>query len=187
MPTVERKNAAKKERKMQALVIVSSRTGNTRIVAHAAADALGAPMVTTQKYLADPNAYRTADPVLLGFWNDRGMAPEDIQAVAQTLVGKRLGLFATMGGDPASPRARAWMEKVSVELAALGRENTIVTTWLGRGRIDPALFERMTAAMGGAVSPEREERRKAAETHPDRLDCLAVAEHFTSAFVKEAK
>ena len=96
----------------KALVVVSSRTGNTRIVGHAVADALGAEYVGAEAYLENPAAYADADPVVLGFWNDRGMAPEDMQA----------------------------------------------------------------------VTPEREARRKAAETHPDRMDLLKAEEHFKAAF-----
>lgn len=166
----------------KALVVVSSRTGNTRIVGHAVAEALGAEYVGAETYLENPAAYAECNPVVLGFWNDRGMAPEDMQAVAKTLVEKRIGFFATMGGDPKSERAVAWMEKVTEGLLALGRDNVGVTSLLIRGRIDPALFERMTAMMGGAVTLEREARRKAAETHPDRMDLLKAEEHFRAAF-----
>lgn len=166
----------------KALVVVSSRTGNTRIVGHAVADALGADYVGAEAYLENPAAYADADPVVLGFWNDRGMAPEDMQAVAKTLHEKRIGFFATMGGDPKSERAVAWMEKVTEGLLALGCGNVAVTSLLVRGRIDPALFERMTRMMGGTVSPEREARRREAETHPDRMDLLKAEKHFSAAF-----
>ena len=166
----------------KALVIVSSRTGNTRIVGHAVTDALCAEYVGAEAYLAAPALYADCNPVILGFWNDRGMAPEDMQAVAKTLREKRIGFFATMGGDPESERAAAWMEKVTEGLLALGRDNVAVTSLLIRGRIDPALFERMTRMMGGTVSPEREARRREAETHPDRMDLLKAEEHFLAAF-----
>lgn len=166
----------------KALVIVSSRTGNTRIVGHAVADALGAEYAGAETYLESPALYADCNPVILGFWNDRGMAPEDMQAVAKMLHEKRIGFFATMGGDPASERAAAWMEKVTEGLLALGRDNVSVTSLLVRGRIDPALFERMTQMMGGTVSPEREARRREAETHPDRMDLLKAEKHFSAAF-----
>ena len=47
---------------------------------------------------------------------------------------------------------------------------------------DPEVFERMTAMMGGRASPEREARRAAAETHPDRLDLARCVEAFRSVF-----
>ena len=166
----------------KALVVVSSRTGNTRIVGHAVADALGVEYVGALTYLENPAAYAECNPVVLGFWNDRGMAPEDMQAGAKRLAEKRIGFFATMGVDPKSERAVAWMEKVTEGLLALGRGNVAVTSLLVQGRIDPALFDRMTQMMGGVVTPEREARRKAAETHPDRMDLLKAEEHFKAAF-----
>ena len=86
-----------------------------------------------------------------------------------------------MGGDPASPRAQEWMLRTCRNLAALGAQNVVQAQFLSRGRIDPALFERMSA--GSAPSPEREARRRESETHPDRLDLLEVEKIFREAFV----
>ena len=51
----------------KALVVVSSRTGNTRIVGHAVAEALGAEYVGAETYLENPAAYAECNPVVLGF------------------------------------------------------------------------------------------------------------------------
>ena len=40
----------------------------------------------------------------------------------------------------------------------------------------------MTKMMGGVVSPERAEKRRESETHPDRLDLAKGAEIFRSVF-----
>ena len=69
------------------LVIVSSVTGNTRILALALADAAKAPLLTPEELPADLSDF---NPVYLGFWNDRGMAPENMQAAAKKLMGKRI-------------------------------------------------------------------------------------------------
>ena len=131
------------------LVVISSRTGNTMILGHAICDAMpGAVLVKPEALPEDLSGF---NPILLGFWCDRGMAPEDIQAAAKKLEGKTIGCFAT-------------------------------GTYLCRGRIDPALFERMTAMMGGKVTPEREARRLASETHPDRMDLERGVERFRTIF-----
>lgn len=160
--------------KAKTLVVVSSVTGNTRIVGHALADALSfAPMAAADKPPQNLDAY---DTVLLGFWCDKGDAPQDMYAFAKTLKGKRIACFATMGADPTHPRALAWMEKTSRALVDQGTDNTLAATFLCQGRIDPAIFERMTAMLGGKVSPEREAGRRAAQTHPDRMDVLKAIE-----------
>ena len=175
------------------LIIVSSRTGNTMTVAHAIHDAYAAAGAALVRVDALPESLEAFNPVLLGFWCDRGMAPEDMKAAAAKLVGKRLGCFATIGGDPGADRAKDWMARTSRALAEAGSSNTLEATFLSQGRIDPKLAEAMEKMMrakaGPAQTPEeaakaeaerekREARRRAAETHPDRLDCLAAVEAF---------
>ena len=155
------------------LLIVSSKTGNTRIIAHAVADSLPDALLTTAEKL--PEDLSGFNPVGLFFWCDRGMAPEDTKAVAPKLAGKKIACVATMGGDPKAERALEWMKKTSEALVAAAPGAELAGTFLCQGRIDPELFAHMSAMMGGEVSPEREARRKAAEHHPDRLDALNAA------------
>lgn len=162
------------------LIVISSRTGNTMILGHAICDALpGARLMRPEELPEDLSEF---NPVLLGFWCDRGNAPEDMRAVAPRLEGKTVGCFATMGGNADSPKARAWIRETAEALVAAGRDNTLAGTYLCRGRIDPEVFERMTAMLGGTVTPEREARRRAAETHPDRIDLQKGVELFRSIF-----
>ncbi len=157
--------------KPKALVVVSSKTGNTMIVAHAIADAYtGGVLYTPETAPEDLSSY---DTVLLGFWCDKGDAPAAVASFAEKLAQKNIGCFATMGGNALDPKAQAWMAKTCAALTEKGRGNTLKATFLCRGRIDPALFEMMTK-MAGGLTPEREARRKESETHPDRLDCLAA-------------
>lgn len=163
---------------LRPLVVVSSKTGNTRLAAHALVDAFpGARLVAAEEFDTFPEPLETFDTVFLGFWCDRGLAPEGIVRAAARLEGKRIGCFATMGGDPTSEKAIDWMRRTSEALAAAGRNNTLVARFLCRGRIDPALF-----GEGYPASPEREARRLASETHPDRLDLLWLTEAFQEAF-----
>lgn len=74
------------------------------------------------------------------------------------------------------------MHRTSVGLAESGEANELKLEFLCRGRIDPELFARMTAMMGGEVTPEREARRKQSETHPDRLDALAAVKAYKDVF-----
>ena len=129
------------------LIIISSRTGNTMMLGHALCDALpGSTLVRPADLPEDLSGY---DPVLLGFWCDRGHAPEEMERAAERLRGKRIGCFATMGGNPQDEKARIWMQRTAEELVRKGEGNTLEGTFLCRGRIDPEVFERMTAMMGG--------------------------------------
>ena len=54
------------------LVVISSRTGNTMILGHAICDAMpGAVLVKPEALPEDLSGF---NPILLGFWCDRGMA-----------------------------------------------------------------------------------------------------------------
>lgn len=162
------------------LIIISSRTGNTLAVGHAVCDALpGAVMMRPSEVPDDLTPY---NPVLLGFWCDRGDSPEEILRIAPRLRNKTIGCFATMGGDPEGEKSKAWMQKTSEKLVAMGEGNTLAETFLCRGRIDPEVFQRMTDMLGGTVSPEREAGRRLSETHPDRLDLDRAAQIFGGFF-----
>ena len=105
------------------LIIISSRTGNTLAVGHAVCDALpGAVMMRPSEVPDDLTPY---NPVLLGFWCDRGDAPEEILRIAPRLRNKTIGCFATMGGDPEGEKSKAWMQKTSEKLVAMGEGNTL--------------------------------------------------------------
>lgn len=163
------------------LLVVSSRTGNTRIIAHGVADELPGARLSSAAEAAREDLSGTS-PIGLFFWCDRGMAPEDIQAVARRLEGRSVACFCTMGGDPASEKAQDWMRRTSEALVALGNDCTLAGTFLCQGRIDPKLFDAMTKMAGGTVSPEREARRRAADRHPDRMDVLRAVEAWKGFF-----
>ncbi len=161
------------------LIVISSRTGNTRAVGHAICDDLpGARMINPDELPEDLSEF---NPVLLGFWCDKWDAPEEIKAVAKRLENKQIGCFATLGGDPNDPKAKAWIAEVSQKLTDMGKNNTLIETFLCQGRISQEVFDRMTALLG-QVTPEREQKLQASKTHPDRMDLSKAAEIFRSAF-----
>ena len=70
--------------KPKTLVVATSKTGNTMIVAHAVADAYTAGVLYTPETApADLSHY---DTVLLGFWCDKGDAPADMASFADKLT-----------------------------------------------------------------------------------------------------
>ena len=82
---------------MRPLIVVSSKTGNTRVIARALQDGIGpCDYVEAAQMPSDLRAY---NPIVLCFWCDRGMAPEDTKAAAERIKGKDIACFATMGGE----------------------------------------------------------------------------------------
>ena len=66
---------------MKTLIVVSSKTGNTLLLAHGICDALkDCDLVEASSVPENLSEYGA---VLLGFWCDRGMSPEDMQKAAR--------------------------------------------------------------------------------------------------------
>ena len=95
---------------MRSVVLYSSRTGNTRMVARAIYEELDAPKEIFPVEEAPPlDEY---DFVALGYWVDKGMPDAAAQKCLKTIQGKLLGLFGTLGAEPDSQHAWiAWKRR----------------------------------------------------------------------------
>ncbi len=151
---------------MRSLIVFSSLTGNTAKVARAIYDVLPEPReIHTVESVPSPDGF---DFIAVGFWVDKGMPDTRSRNYLKTLKGKRVGLFGTLGADPGSDHARRCLENA----LQLAEGNTVLGTFLCQGRIDPKVVETMRrmAPEAHPMTPERMERIRAAETHPDRED-----------------
>ena len=167
---------------MSALIVYSSLTGNTRLLAQALEKAFeGSVLMTAEAVLASPETLASHRDVFVGFWCDRGMMPEPTQKLLPLLKEKRLGIFATMGGNPESERAQAWFAR-QCEQFKLETGNDVLCSFLCQGKIDPALIEAMKKMPGYRETPESRARREKAALHPDRLDLENVVKIFKDAF-----
>lgn len=168
---------------MKSLVVYSSLTGNTKMVAEAIAEELGADI----KSVAENPAADGYDLVAAGFWVDKGSADELSVKYLPTLKNAKVALFATLGADPKSEHAAKCLEKAA---GLLDGSNRIVGRFICQGKIDPKLIERMNKMFAGqtgnphAPSKERDERHKKASTHPDAQDLADAKAAF--ARIKEA-
>lgn len=155
---------------MKALVVCSSRTGNTRRVAEAVRDALpqGAELYAVED-APSPEGYGF---VALGFWVDKGRPDDKASRYMRTVRGKAVGFFGTMGASPDSDHGRGVLEAAREELAG----NDIRCEFLCLGRIDPAVVTAMSAHH--PMTPERRARIETASTHPDAEDLAAAARAF---------
>lgn len=161
------------------LIIVSSLTGNTRQIGEALQHAFSdTVLLTSQEAAQEANAQllEQAQNVAVGFWCGHGGMPQDISVLTEKLRNKRLGVFATLGGDPQSERAKAWLNEQAQVLCGLDRANTLVATFMCRGKIAPAVLAQMQK-MPGWATPERQAKWAAAAEHPntdDEVDAVAA-------------
>jgi flavodoxin len=166
------------------LIVYSSKTGNTRKLAEGLqrglAAALGAVRIVAVEDNPDPDG---ADWILVGFWADRGNADEKVLGYLQSLEGRNVGLFGTLGAYPDSDHAKDIGQKVR---GLAGAKNTVLGCFLCQGKIDPALIKRFKSLPPDnphAMTPERVKRHEEAAKHPCDQDiaaavaaCLAMIE-----------
>lgn len=174
---------------MKYLVVYSSLTGNTKMVAEAIAEAIGADL----KAVEDKPDVHGYDMVAVGFWADRGNSDAKATAYLQTIRDSKVALFMTLGADPASEHAAKTLDQAAANLDA---SNEVVGRFACQGKIDPKLIERMNqmfASQSGmeghphAPSKERDERHKKASTHPDAQDLINAKAAFKEIIEKSAK
>ena len=164
---------------MRKLVVYSSRTGNTKMIAEAVAEALAPCDLHPVEDAPDASAY---DFVAVGYWVDKGMPDAACQQYMATVRGKKTALFGTLGVDPSHDHAKDCAKK-SEELLRQGG-NTVYGTVLSQGKIDPKIIEVMkkTAQDVHPMTPERIARIEAAKSHPDAEDCRRANAAFVEFF-----
>jgi|UniRef100_UPI003FA2CA48 flavodoxin len=167
---------------MKTLIVYSSLTGNTKLVAEAIHEVFGPeaglfPVETAPS----PADY---DFVAVGFWVDKGTADKKAQEFLKTIEGKPVALFATLGAYPDSEHAADSLKNAA---AFLDASNQLVGTFICQGKIDPRLIEQFKKMPGDhphAVTPERLARYAEAAKHPDAGDLQAARAVFTDIKIK---
>lgn len=162
---------------MKSLVVYSSLTGNTKMIAEAIREALGeeAVLMDVQE---NPSA-QACDLVAVGFWVDKGTADKKSAEYLQTIHGKKVALFATLGADPQSEHAKKSLENAA---ALLDDSNEVVGTFICQGKVDPKLIAQMEKMFSAnhphGMNAERKARHQMASTHPDAQDIVAAKAAF---------
>ena len=151
-------------------VIYSSRTGNTEKVAKQLAEALGA----TCHSVKDTSAVPEGADLCVGTWIDRGTADAGAKKYIESLRGRRVFLYGTLGAEPESEHA----EKCIANIRALfDPSNEILGAILVQGAIDPMLiemFKSMPKDNVHAFTEENAARYATAASHPDEGDFAQV-------------
>ena len=159
---------------MSGLLVCSSRTGNTLMVAESLVEVLPEDTILIDaKSAPDPVPF---DWILSAFWVDRGGADALSTAFLKKLSKKPVGFFGTLGAYPDSQHARDVEETVR---ALVQPSNKVLGCFLCQGRIDPVLAERFKQLPPDHLhgwTPERAKRHADAASHPDDADLRAARE-----------
>lgn len=169
---------------MKALVVYSSLTGNTKLVAEAIAEELQADLAAVEE---NPDA-QGYDWLAVGYWVDRGGPDAKAAAYLKALRGQKVALFATLGADPSSEHAQ---ESLRRGQALLDDSNTCLGSFICQGKVDPKLIEQMAklfpAGHPHGMNEERRARHRAASTHPDARDLSEARRVFREIGAKLAE
>ena len=158
---------------MKILVVYSTKTGNTKKVAEAIAQALPGAELHDVKTAPAPDAY---DFIAMGFWVDKGGPNKEAADYMKTISGKKVFTFFTLGANPDSMHARTCAEAAP---KAYGEGCEQVAAFWCQGSIDPVLIEwmrKMPAGNPHAPTPEAEARWAEAAKHPDETDLQHAAQ-----------
>jgi flavodoxin len=169
---------------MKHLIVYSSVTGNTKKVAEAIALVFGGTADVFPVETAPPAA--GYDLVAVGFWVDRGTADKKAQSYLNTIHGKRVALFATLGAYPDSEHAAKSMINAA---ALLADDNELVGTFICQGKVTPRLVDKFKDLPPGhphAMTPEREARHREAAKHPDATDLQKAQAVFSGILAQMA-
>ncbi len=166
---------------MKSLIAYSSLTGNTKSVAQAIASVMPDPceLVSVDQAPEDLSSY---DFIAIGYWVDKGMPDKKCIKFMETVKGKKVGLFGTLGAYPDSEHAKDCQEKA----AALMEGNEILGQFICQGKVDPKVIEMMTK-MAKAHHPMTEERKariEEAKKHPNEEDFENARKAFSTMIQK---
>lgn len=170
---------------MTCAIVVSSKSGNTQLLADAVAEALASDGVELayhgpipQEGDAGDAARRTiqaADVVLAGFWTDRGDCTPEMASLLGQLAGKRVILFGTAGFG----RSPAYFERIlGVVRGHLPQDAEVAGAVMCQGKMGPGVRARYEAML--AEHPDDAhikgmiENFDAALSHPDDADVQRV-------------
>ena len=151
-------------------VIYSSRTGNTEKVAKQLAEALGA----TCHSVKDTSAVPEGATLCVGTWIDRGTADAAAKKYIESLRGRRVFIYGTLGAEPDSEHCAKCIANIRT---LFDPSNEILGAILVQGAIDPMLIEMFKSMPKDNVHAYTEEsavRYAAAARHPDAADFARV-------------
>ncbi|MDR2302936.1 MAG: flavodoxin family protein [Deltaproteobacteria bacterium] len=155
---------------MKTLVVYSSLTGNTQKVAKAISEAIPGSELFPIDQAPSPSDYGL---IMVGFWVNRGEPDQKTKAFLESLTGKTVAFFFTLGAYPDSDHADD-VVKATQALIAKGR-NQLLGSFRCQGKVDPALIERMKKVLPpdhphAQMSDERKARLTEAAKHPNPED-----------------
>jgi len=152
---------------MKSLVVYSSQTGHTRMLAEVVFNSLpDEKEIHPVDEAPDPQGY---DLIALGFWFKGGNPDPKSQEYLKKISRSRLFLFATHGAKPDSEHVKKGMEVAK----SLAHDAEIVGTFNCQGEVHPGLLEKVKSRPN---PPEWIDDASSAIGHPNENDIRRLKE-----------
>ncbi|MBQ8508399.1 MAG: hypothetical protein IJ493_00650 [Clostridia bacterium] len=160
-------------------IIFSTITGNAFKLAEAAAEVVPEHCGPYNIRYINDEVIERFDTFILTYWCDKGSADPDTIALIDKLHGKKLIVLGSLGVSRDTKHYEDVCRRVT-ELAS--RDNTLLGHFLCQGAID--LRRTGKKLREGKLSPERFEKQKLSQGHPDAQD-LADARDAVRTFLEK--
>ncbi|MGI6030891.1 MAG: flavodoxin family protein BilS [Eubacteriales bacterium] len=154
---------------MRYMVLYSSITGNTRLLADALYRELPQPAeIRPMETVLEQNGNEV---LFIGFWNDKGHCDKKTQKVLSGLHGRKVALFGTMGSSDVEQYGQLVLSNV---LRELPEDNEVLGTFLCQGKLAPsARMQYLEMLKNSPDNPrllEQLRNYELSQGHPDRKD-----------------
>ena len=158
---------------MKHLVIYSSETGNTKKLADAIGDSLATNFDIAHVNMApEPYSY---DVLFVGYRLTRGSIDDTLKNYLNSIRGKKIFLFGTMGANPTSPYGGIIKKNIQ---NLFEQNNTVLGHFLCQGQISNELMDKwfnlLEKTPDDLHALKQIENYKIALNHPDENDVLQL-------------
>lgn len=159
---------------MRVQVIYSSLTGCTKRVANAIFNGIETEDKSIHD-LKDGAPVLDGDIILLGYWGISGDPNDEMKAFMQTVKGKVVGVFCTLGYYCDTAYGRKIVES---GLNLVKEQNEVIGTFVCNGAVSQTLIDGQ--GKGGVHTPteQKEMRWEMIRNHPTAAECALAAERF---------
>lgn len=163
---------------MKIQIIYSSLSGRTEKLARAVADEAAKKYECSLHNLKDGTPVLDGEVILLGYWVDKGGPNKEMKQFMETVEGKAVGVFCTLGAYADSAHA---IHSIEAGIDCVKEKNIVIGSYICNGALSEKIIEmfRKNGKEGThSASPENEIRWKVMANHPTKAECDLGAERF---------
>lgn len=167
---------------MDYMIVYSSVTGNTKIIANAIKDALDEKRCI---YFGKPDKILThdAEVIFVGFWVFKGSCTEEIKKYLGTLENRKIFLFGTAGFG----ESKTYFETILTEVKQyISESNVIIGSFMCQGKMPHNVLKRYQKLLDEQTEDSHIlnmiNNYEKALSHPNLKDVEAVKELVSRAF-----